>query len=176
MAAPNGSPAYAPLEARYVESDSRLPAALNHPSTILDDTAGSGSRRRRVDHSPDLGDLRGGEPADFRVPLNGSDIFRQVDAEGLVFRNIGLDPLHIGAELGKCRIRGFCRFPELVTLKCADLWNIAFDHVFLQHGKAPFVVFCRLADRIAGRPQAGLSALCLRYFCGQGGWRCRYFC
>jgi 2-dehydropantoate 2-reductase len=47
--------------------------------------------------------------------------------------------------------------PELVALECADLRNIAFDYVFLQHDKTPFGLFCRLADTIAGRPQAILS-------------------
>jgi hypothetical protein len=50
-----------------------------------------------------------------------------------------------------------------------------FDYVFLQHGNS-LDLFGRLSDAIAERPQAILRALCLRHFCGQDGWRWRYFC
>ena len=72
----------------------------------------SGSCRRRIDHSLDLGGSVAGNPLDFRVPFDGSDVFCQVDAEGLVCRNKGLDPLDIGAELGQRRVGGLRRIPS----------------------------------------------------------------
>src|ERR1700732_1469826 len=63
-----------------------------------------GSLSGRIDHLAHLGDLAGREPADFGVLPDDRLIFGQIDAKGLVGRDIAFDPLDVGSKLLERRV------------------------------------------------------------------------
>jgi hypothetical protein len=60
-------------------------------------------RRRRVDDRLHLGDLVGGETALARVLADRLLVGGDVDAEGLVFHHVAVDPLDLRADLAQGR-------------------------------------------------------------------------
>jgi len=77
----------------------------------------------------DFGDLGRGKAADLGVFADDVLVFRQIDAKGLVARDIGVDPLNVGAELFQHLVRLMGGLPQLFTLEAAHLGDIPLDYV-----------------------------------------------
>src|ERR1700693_1194440 len=91
---------------------------------------------RRIDHLAHLGDLAGREPADFGGLTDDRLIFGQIDAKGLVGRNVAFDPLNVGAKLLErlVGLRGCSA--QLVALERADLRNVPLDDKFSERHRS----------------------------------------
>src|SRR4051812_9180305 len=94
---------------------------------------GRSSRRGRIDRSRHLADPARREAADPRMLAHRILVLGQIDAEGLVRRHEGFEPLHPRRELGQSGVRRGGRAPEIVALQPVDARYITLDHIFL-HG------------------------------------------
>jgi hypothetical protein len=92
----------------------------------------SRARGSWIDHLAYLCDARGWKPADFGVLPDDAFVLRQIDAEGLIGGDVAVDPLDVRAQATQHLVRFLCRRPELLALKAADAWNIAFDYKFTE--------------------------------------------
>jgi hypothetical protein len=98
--------------------------------------------RCRVDHSLDLDDAVGRKSGNLGMPVDRRLVLREIDAERLVARDIGLDPLNVLADLGECRVGFRGGSAQLILIQIADAGNRAFDDEFV-HGFSPSVVWFR---------------------------------
>lgn len=95
-------------------------------------TPASRLRGDRVDDSPHRGHFRSRKPAPPGVFLNQRLVLGQVDAEGLVSRNIGMFPLNVllfGLHCGKHTIGLLGSFAQRLAFGRTDARNLAFNDV-----------------------------------------------
>src|SRR5215470_10554957 len=87
---------------------------------------------RRIDHFPNFRDLGRGESADLSMLADDRLVLGEVDAKGLVFRHIALQPLDIGPELPQDAVRFRSGAAKLFAREGPDLWNVALYDEFAQ--------------------------------------------
>src|SRR5262249_13484276 len=92
---------------------------------------------RRVDHRAALGDLDRRKAADFGVFVVDVLVHRDGDGEGLVDRDMAVDPLDVGAELAQHFVRFRRRGAQLLALQRAGAEDIALDDEFAQGHPPP---------------------------------------
>src|SRR4051794_39394703 len=86
-----------------------------------------GSGRGWVDGLADFSDRGGRKPADLGVLADRVLILGQVHAEGLVVRDVALDPLDVRGKLVEHFIRLHRCLAQLLALKAADLRDVSLD-------------------------------------------------
>src|SRR5207237_2558345 len=93
-----------------------------------------------VDHLANFGDLGRREAADLGVLFDDRLVLGEIDAEGLVGRDIALDPLDVGAQIAQHAIRFRRGALQLLALQAADRRDIPLDDEFAQwHGWPPVI-------------------------------------
>src|SRR5262245_1072129 len=98
-------------------------------------------RRGWIDHALDRRDLSGRKSTDPCVFTDQLLARRQINAEQLVFCDVALDPLDIGAELLERLIRLDRRFLELSRIERTGLRDVALDDESLQgHATLPLSI------------------------------------
>src|SRR6266511_3338760 len=82
----------------------------------------------RVNHFLHFGNLCSRKAADLGVFVNYRFVLSEIDAEGLVFSDVALDPLDVGAELVQHFIRLGRRPLQLLTLKGAERGDFSLNY------------------------------------------------